>query len=99
MSNIDKTKKILDAVDRDLKMNDETTRNNNRRQFEEWNLQVHGKIQMKISQKMDHIDYKKLKKQKKEDEQQCSDISNRKPAICRDLIMESEYDPLEPNRR
>lgn len=86
-------------MDRDLKMNDETTRNNNRRQFEEWNLQVHGKIQMKISQKIDHIDSKTLNKQKNEDYQQFIDISNRKPAIFRDIIIESEYDPLEPNRR
>ena len=26
-------------------------------------------------------------------------VTNRKPAIFRDIIIESEYDPLEPNRR
>ena len=86
-------------MDRDLKINDETSRNNNRRQFEEWNVQVHGKIQMKIGQRIDAIDSKTLNKQKNDDYQQFIDISNKKPAIFRDIIIESEYDPLEPNRR
>ena len=98
LSHIEDTKKLLDNVDKLLKMNDETNRNSNRRQFEEWNIQVHGRIQMKIAEQIDSIDSKTLNKKKNDDYQKFIDISNRKPAIFRDIIIESEYDPLEPNR-
>jgi len=98
LSSIEETKRMLDTIDHELKINDETNHNNNRRQFEDWNLNVHGKIQTKILEQLDQIDTKTLNKKKCEDYQTFIDISNRKPAIFRDIIIESEYDPLEPNR-
>jgi len=79
-------------------MNFETERNNSRRQFEEWNTQVHGRIQSKIAEQLSMIHSKDLNKKKNDDYQKFLDISNRKPAIFRDIIIESEYDPLEVNR-
>lgn len=98
LSHINDTKRMLDTIDHELKINDETNRNNNRRQFEEWNLNVHGKIQAKILEQIDTIDSKSLNKKKCQDYQTFIDITKRKPAIFRDIIIESEYDPLEPNR-
>ena len=99
LAEVEESKKFLDCVDRNLKMNDETNFNNTRRQFEDWNIQVHGKIQMNIAKQLDAISSKDLNKMKNEDYEKFLDISNRKPAIFRDIIIESEYDPLEPNRR
>lgn len=98
VAEIEEAKSYLDSVDQYLKMNAETNFNNSRRQFEEWNTQVHGKIQMKITKQLNAIDSKALNKKKNDDYGKFLDISNRKPAIFRDIIIESEYDPLEPNR-
>lgn len=45
------------------------------------------------------MDQKQLNKRKNEDYKKFLNVTNRKPAIFRDIIIESEYDPLEPNRR
>jgi len=45
------------------------------------------------------LDPKKLHKTKYNDYAKFLDITNKKPNIFRDTIIESEYDPLEPNRR
>ncbi len=44
------------------------------------------------------MDSKYLNKKKNEDYKKFLNVTNRKPAIFRDIIIESEYDPLEPNR-
>jgi hypothetical protein len=44
------------------------------------------------------MDGKALNKKKNADYEKFLSITNRKPAIFRDIIIESEYDPLEPNR-
>jgi hypothetical protein len=45
------------------------------------------------------MDAKQLNKRKNTDYKKFLTVTNRKPAIFRDIIIESEYDPLEPNRR
>lgn len=45
------------------------------------------------------MDPKKLHRMKYDDYSKFLDITNKKPNIFRDTIIESEYDPLEPNRR
>lgn len=70
-----------------------------RRQWEDWNTNVHGEIQKRISKKVNSIDSKELNRRKNDDYDKFIEITNRKPAIFRDIIIESEYDPLEPNRR
>lgn len=45
------------------------------------------------------MDSKELNRRKNEDYEKFLDITNRKAAIFLDTIIESEYDPLEPNRR
>lgn len=99
LENVEKATKFLDTIDRDINLHDETQKNKVRRQFEDWNSTVHGTIQKNIAKTINTMDPKSLNKQKNRDYEQFLKITNRKPAIFRDIIIESEYDPLEPNRR
>ncbi|CAM9328067.1 unnamed protein product, partial [Ectocarpus fasciculatus] len=92
-------KDLLDSIDESLALQDEAARNKTRRQFEDWNVNVHGKIQGEILKKLDSKGYKQLNKERNSDYEKFLSITNRKSAIFRDIIIESEYDPLEPNRR
>mmetsp|Transcript_11596 Transcript_11596/g.17620 ORF Transcript_11596/g.17620 Transcript_11596/m.17620 type:complete len:328 (-) Transcript_11596:118-1101(-) len=98
-NDIEQCQQFLDTVDKSLSLHDEGARNKTRRQFEDWNANVHGKIQSDISQKLDGMEYKELNQRRNKDYQKFLDITNKKAAIFRDIIIESEYDPLEPNRR
>jgi hypothetical protein len=98
-NDIGDAKGLLDSIDESMALQDEAARNKTRRQFEDWNQNVHGKIQGEILQKLDAKGYKQLNKERNADYQNFLDITNRKSAIYRDIIIESEYDPLEPNRR
>lgn len=98
-NDIDRCLDFLDVVDKNLSLHEEAERNKVKRQFGEWNTNVHGKIQDNISSKLNAKDYKVLLKEKNDDYQKFLDITNKKSAIFRDIIIESEYDPLEPNRR
>jgi len=99
VSNVEDAKKYLSVVDRSLELQNEATRNKVRRQFEEWNNTVHGKIQGNITTQINNMDYKEINKRRNEDYDKFLSVTNRKAAIFRDIIIESEYDPLEPNRR
>jgi hypothetical protein len=96
---VEDTMKELDDIDKELRLYDETKRSKIRRQFEDWNTNVHGAIMTNIHKQIDAINPKDLAKTKCDDYGKFLDITNRKPAIYRDIIIESEYDPLEPNRR
>jgi hypothetical protein len=90
---------FLEVLDKSLSLHDEAARNKTRRQFEDWNTTVHGRIQSDITNQLNAMEYKELLKKRNQDYQNFLDITNKKPAIFRDIIIESEYDPLEPNRR
>lgn len=116
LSNVSKAQSFLDTVDRDLNLLDETKRNKTRRQFEEWNANVHGDIQVpislytleciyipfvlnitsqkRISKTVSEMDSKALNRRKNDDYNQFLAVTNRKPAIFRDIIIESECKPL-----
>jgi hypothetical protein len=89
---------FLDDVDKDLALVDETKRTKTRRQFEDWNQNVHGKIVGKIAKEVNSMDKKALHEKKNEYYNKFLEITNRKPAIFRDIIIEAEYDPQEVNR-
>jgi hypothetical protein len=89
---------FLEGIDKSLSLHDEAARNKTRRQFEDWNTTVHGRIQSEITAKVNSLDYKEMNKRRNQDYQNFLDITNKKSAIFRDIIIESEYDPLEPNR-
>ena len=98
LKSIEDAKSLLDDIDRNLKLEDETYRNKVRRQFEDWNTNVHGTIQQNIARQVAKLDSKELNAKKNADFSKFIEITSRKPAIFRDIIIESEYDPLEPNR-
>ena len=79
-------------------LEDEAERNKKVRQFEEWNLNVYGKIQERVGGQLDSLTYDALNQRKNSEFQKFLDTTNSKGAIFRDIIIESEYDPLEPNR-
>ena len=85
---------FLDSVDRELNLVNESKRTKTRRQFEDWNQNVHGAIQQKILTKLNTIKAGDLHQRKLESYEKFLNITNRKPAIFRDIIIESEYDPL-----
>ena len=73
-----------------LEVFDETKRNKTRRQFEDWNANVHANIQVNISKQVEKMDPKALNRKKNDDYSKFLEITNRKPAIFRDIIIESE---------
>lgn len=96
---VDSSRHFLRTIDKTLQMQDEANLNKVRRQFDDWNNTVHAKIQGNISSQVNAMDYKDINARRNEDFQKYLDITNKKAAIFRDIIIESEYDPLEPNRR
>lgn len=97
--NISDCQKFLSEVDRTLGNHDEITQNKKRQQYEEWNGKVFGEIQNRITSRISPLDPKELNEVRNQDYQKYLDITNRKAAIFRDIIIEGEYDPLEVNRR
>jgi len=90
--------KLVGQITQSLDLQEAADKNKARRQFDEWNRNVYGKLQGRISQKLDAMDYKQLNQRKNSEFQKFLDTTNTKGAIFRDIIIESEYDPLEPNR-
>ena len=48
LGNVDKANEVLAEVEREMRLIEEAKYNKTRRQFEEWNANVHGKIQVRI---------------------------------------------------
>jgi hypothetical protein len=46
LENVEKAQRFLDTIDKDIFLHDETEQNKTRRQFEDWNFNVHGSIQV-----------------------------------------------------
>jgi hypothetical protein len=89
-NHISEAKTLLDAVDKNLELTSEAERNKVRRQFHDWNTTVHGAIQTNIAKQINSISPKELNRKKNEDYSKFLEITNRKPAIFRDIIIESE---------
>jgi hypothetical protein len=66
--------------------------------FDEWNSQVYGKIQSRVTEKVESMPTSEITRKRNEEFQKFLNTTNSKGAIFRDIIIESEYDPLEPNR-
>jgi hypothetical protein len=60
---------------------------------------VYGKIQGRVAEKLDSVTPKQLTRRRNQEFQKFLDTTNTKGAIFRDIIIESEYDPLQPNRQ
>lgn len=95
----DTSRLLLDEVDRELSLFRKSRATKTRRQFEDWNTNVHGEITRRINEQIDATSPKKLHKQKLDDYEKFLEQINRKKTVFRDIIIENEYDPLEVNRR
>ena len=90
---------LADRVEREMQLKDQNELNKARRKFEDWNENVHGRIQKDIAAKLSARSYRDINEARREDFQRFLDITNRKGALFRDIIIPHEYDPLAPNRR
>lgn len=81
-----------------LDLQESADKNKVKRQFEEWNQNVYGKIQGMIADDLNSREYKQINARRRREFQQFLDTTNSKGAIFRDIIIESEYDPLQSNR-
>ncbi len=68
------------------------------KQFDDWNSQVYGKIVGRVAEQLEQLPSDLLTRRRNVEFQKFLDVTNSKGAIFRDIIIESEYDPLEPNR-
>ncbi|CAM9673937.1 unnamed protein product [Laminaria digitata] len=90
---------IVNELDRVLGIADEAERNKTFKQFQEWDANVHGAIQRRIDEELAVMDVKDINERRREDLDKFLATTNSKSSVFRDIIIESEYDPLEPNRR
>lgn len=96
---IEEGKRYLDELDHEFNRREEARTMKLKKQYNEWDEAVHSRIMNDIRSQIQAMDYKELLAKKNEDMQKFLDTTNRKASIFRDIIIESEYDPLEPNRR
>merc|ERR1712167_321027 len=66
-----------------------------KRQFDEWNSEVYGKIQDQINERLDSTTAAQINARRRREYQKFLDATNAKGAIFRDIIIESEYDPMK----
>jgi hypothetical protein len=99
LDNLDHGREFLETVSKDIHMFEESQKNKLKTQLKEWNEKVHAPIAMCIAKKINAISPKELNRIKCSDYQNFLNVVNKKPCIFRDIIIESEYDPLEVNKR
>ena len=93
-SSILEGKKLAGEIQQSLELQEKTDRNKSRRQFEDWNKNVYGAVQTKINARLDSETAASLNARRRNEFQKFLDTTNTKGAIFRDIIIESEYDPL-----
>lgn len=90
LNTIDDSTVLLNAIDKELKMKEESKHNKIRRQYEDWNNNVYGKIQEKIVNDINQKSSKEVNQNYNKNYNKFLEITNKKPAIFRDIIIESE---------
>lgn len=65
--------------------------------YNEWTEQVYNKLHDPINDKINDIGRVELNRRRREAYQRFLDKTNKKGALFRDIILESEYDPLHDN--
>eukprot|EP00752_Nemacystus_decipiens_P010646 g9482.t1 len=90
---------FVKELDHVLGMADEAQQSKTLKQFQEWDKNVHGAIQGRIDRTLAGMDPEDINERRRGDLDKFLTTTNTKAAVFRDIIIESEYDPLEPNRR
>ena len=81
-----------DEVQKHLQLEDMNKQTKLKRQFDEWNSEVYGKIQDQINERLDSTTAAQINARRRREYQKFLDATNAKGAIFRDIIIESEYD-------
>jgi len=81
-----------------LKNNEEAKLVKKKKQYDTWNEEVYGNISQKIDDKLSQRSYQQIHGEKLKHFNKFLSVTNAKGSVFRDIIIESEYDPLIPNR-
>ena len=69
-----------------------------KKQYDTWNEEVYGTISTAIDDQLSKRSYKSIHSEKLKHFDKFLEVTNAKGSVFRDIIIESEYDPLVPNR-
>ena len=69
-----------------------------KKQYDTWNEEIYGTIASRIQSELDSKSYRDIHQEKLKHYDKFLSVTNAKGSVFRDIIIESEYDPLEPNR-
>jgi hypothetical protein len=69
-----------------------------KQKHKQWTDNVYMPINETIGTRLEQQNYSELNRRKRREFQEFLDITNQKGALFRDIVIESEYDPMEPNR-
>ncbi|CAN0027289.1 unnamed protein product [Ascophyllum nodosum] len=89
---------FVEELEQDFGIDEEVERRRKLKQFQDWDFNVHGAIQRRIDEILASMCATEINERRRRDLEKFLVATNSKAAIFRDIIIESEYDPLEPNR-
>ncbi|RHY35253.1 hypothetical protein DYB25_002417 [Aphanomyces astaci] len=95
---IDEGKSLAEELEERLSLKEETAKRQKQRLYDEWSEKVFNKINGPINDRVKAMDAKALNLHKQEAYQHFLDTANKKGCLFRDIIIESEYDPLHDNK-
>lgn len=82
----------INGVQRMLDMTDEKARRKGRNRYHEWSDNVYGTIRNQILDEVSKQDEATMGRRRRKAYQEFLDVTNKKEALFRDIIIESEYD-------
>ena len=86
------------SVNKMVELHDQVERRKQEHQYLDWKEGVFTKIQRNINDQLDALPEGHSNRRRRQAFQEFIDVTNNKGPIFRDIIIESEYDPLRPNR-
>ena len=89
---------MADGIGHFLENHHSAQRTKVKKQYDTWNEEIYEKIASRIHSELDSKSYKDIHQKKLADYNKFLAVTNAKGSVFRDIIIESEYDPLEPNR-
>ncbi|CAK4997452.1 unnamed protein product [Aphanomyces euteiches] len=97
-NDIEEGKVLAEELGERLTLKEETAKRQKQRLYDEWTEKVYNKLNRPINEKIKSMDPKALNQHKQEAYQHFLDTVNKKGCLFRDIIIESEYDPLNDNK-
>ncbi|OQR94625.1 phosphatase PTC7 family protein [Achlya hypogyna] len=91
---IDEGKALAAELEERLVLKEESEKRQKQRLYDEWTEKVYNRLNHPINDKVRAMDAKQLNQHKQEAYQRFLDAANKKGCLFRDIIIESDYDPL-----